>query len=99
MDTTFSATDEPPNVRPPKVAPEATTPGASRAIEPRLCLTGIRASSSRRMLVADSEERTSKRLTTREPIQTGSAHVCTPGTNAHHELQSLVEQKRNNTRQ
>src|SRR3546814_13306953 len=67
MDTTFSATDEPPNDRPPKVAPESTTPGASRATEPRLWSTGIRASSSRVTLVADSVEYTSTRLTTCEP--------------------------------
>lgn len=68
MKIEFSAIEEPPKEMPPKLALPPTTPGASSATELRLCATGRRAISSRVMLVADSVDRTSTRLTTREPI-------------------------------
>src|SRR5690606_21185903 len=69
---------EPPNERPPKLEPESITPGASSATEARLWSTGNLASCSRVTLVADSVERTSTRLTTREPTTCTAAMFTMP---------------------
>src|SRR5690606_13572555 len=73
-----SATEETPHDKPPKLELPACTPGASSATEDRLCSTGRRAHSSRVMLVADSVERTSTRLTRREPTTVTAARFATP---------------------
>ena len=78
MKTEFSATEEPPNDMPPNEELPPTTPGASSATELRLCATGRRAHSSRVMLVADSVEYTSTRLTTRDPTTWMESRFTTP---------------------
>ena len=78
MNTEFSATDEPPKEMPPKPELPRITPGASSATEVRLWSTGIRASSSRLMLVAVSVEKTSTRLMMRLPTTSIASRLATP---------------------
>ena len=77
MNTEFSAIDEPPKEMPPNGALPPTTPGASRATELRLWATGRRLISSRVTLVADSVEKTSTRLTTRDPTTCTADRLAT----------------------